>query len=717
MKRKNIKIFFIFIFLFSFPIILNAESLDECIVNSEYLKWEQLPIEQKEKTIAPPYCDPNKNFSPLKTNKILNEIDEIFTNGIDSIPPKYSVIETLNPLVKNQMNTGGCWAFATTTLLENASMLKYGKTDIYSPRHIEYSNVKKFKNGQENEYGYSRNPGNGGEYRMSANYLANKRGPVLEKNMPFKNNEDQLIDIEEIMQPVELNVTDTILKTSKYGECDSGGIKKIKEYIMKYGGVGTTLYMDPYNTQYYNRSTGAYFINKQEYSNHAVTIVGWDDDYSKSNFSLSNMPKENGAWIIQNSYGKGFGKNGYNYVSYETFNICTNIFAIKNIKKEFQDNAYIYDKLGTNASYGNRSGTYEGYTMNIFKKDQTKNESIKEITFATNDTGDYEIYLYTGNASRKNISNMEKIGEGKITHAGYLTHVFKEPIYLSNDLKEFSVAIKYMADSNKYPLPVSLKIEGSRHSELKPIPGVSFISYYGNNWEDLSQKQNPGFASIKVFTKTENPKATLGKPIINTTDSNHEITIPLDLKGNCQDKVNVKIFNENDKSIYIEKIYLTPQEIKITLDKNKYIGKFYIQLLINNNLNDEVGIYLSNEIMSQEYKIDPIKKIIYIKPETTKNTLENNTSNVKTSIICNKEFLGTGDMIDNYHIVVKGDVTSDGIVDISDIVKIANSCLDNSISDTYELVASDVTNDNSIDISDVVKISNFALDGKGTLGW
>lgn len=38
------------------------------------------------------------------------------------------------------------------------------------------------------------------------------------------------------------------------------------------------------------------------YVNHAVSIIGWDDNYSKDNFSTK--PTNNGAWIIRNSYGK-----------------------------------------------------------------------------------------------------------------------------------------------------------------------------------------------------------------------------------------------------------------------------------------------------------------------------------------------------------------------------------------------------------------------------
>ena len=48
-----------------------------------------------------------------------------------------------------------------------------------------------------------------------------------------------------------------------------------------------------------------YTWNDAASANHAVTIVGWDDNYPKENFISEHQPPENGAWLVKNSWGSG----------------------------------------------------------------------------------------------------------------------------------------------------------------------------------------------------------------------------------------------------------------------------------------------------------------------------------------------------------------------------------------------------------------------------
>ncbi len=102
---------------------------------------------------------------------------------------------------------------------------------------------------------------------------------------------------------------------------------------------------------YINTDTWSHYTYKYVGTNHAVTIVGWDDDYSKENFlqgsitdddgvAYDRCPPQNGAWIVKNSWGAsgedfpnnddwgvdedGDGKgDGYFYLSYYDQSLST----------------------------------------------------------------------------------------------------------------------------------------------------------------------------------------------------------------------------------------------------------------------------------------------------------------------------------------------------------------------------------------------------------
>ena len=61
---------------------------------------------------------------------------------------------------------------------------------------------------------------------------------------------------------------------------------------------------------------------------------------------------------------------------------------------------------------------------------------------------------------------------------------------------------------------------------------------------------------------------------------------------------------------------------------------------------------------------------------------------------------------------IAGDANGDGVVDVTDIVSIANAILGRP-SNSFDATAADVNGDGSIDVTDIVVIANMILRGNG----
>ncbi len=85
-------------------------------------------------------------------------------------------------------------------------------------------------------------------------------------------------------------------------------VADIKEAICKYGPVAASVTV---SGAFQNYTNGVYFGFASNYaspsSNHAILLVGWDDD--------------KGAWLMKNSWGTDWGEDGYMWIKYNSNNI------------------------------------------------------------------------------------------------------------------------------------------------------------------------------------------------------------------------------------------------------------------------------------------------------------------------------------------------------------------------------------------------------------
>lgn len=336
----------------------------------------------------------------------------------------------------------------------------------------------------------------GGHFIMSTAYFARWGGPLLENQDPYPeytsvgSGFDPSVDEVEVLTdetPV-YHMQNAIWLPMRANALDNDHIKSA---IYTYGGVDA-YYLEAFhfrndeNASIYVPELSQEQISQYGAGGHYVTLVGWDDNYSKDNFSPATPPGD-GAFIFKNSWGEEAGEEGYYYISYYSYNLLQNPGALY-FMEEGTDNyntIYQYDPFGY---VGSLSGEGEIYAANVFTA--KSQEVLRAVSFASIDENiDYEIYV-------EKQGERQKVADGSMRYAGYKT------VRLSNEIplqagEEFKVIVRFSSDSGSIAMPVEYPLKGySQKADSQA--GISWISDDGETWEDLYKfKANP---CIKAFT-------------------------------------------------------------------------------------------------------------------------------------------------------------------------------------------------------------------------
>lgn len=252
-------------------------------------------------------------------------------------------------------------------------------------------------------------------------------------------------------------------KDGKYS-LNEDGLNAIKSELSK--GHGVSLGVKSMHPGFNSKNNAAYYSGNDS-PDHAVTVVGYDDDFSKDKFTLKNddgeviegsTPPENGAFIIKNSWGlvnfDGGADDGYLYLSYYDHSITaalSYVFDNDGAVKYSSPNYDQYDLMMTNW-YGSTDFEGETKTANVF--DAEEDERLYQIAYTTSSPKtevSYEIY--------KNVEDSNP-SSGALLEKGVNCHSFGG--YYKIDLKgEYE-----LKKGEKYSIVLTMKCVTGENGEM-----------------------------------------------------------------------------------------------------------------------------------------------------------------------------------------------------------------------------------------------------------
>jgi C1A family cysteine protease len=180
--------------------------------------------------------------------------------------------------VKNQGSCGSCWAFAAIGLMEAMIIKKDGVELDLSEQHLVSCNT----------WGWGCNGG------LWPSDMLVDPGAMMEDCFPYTATDAPCNDT----CPTPYAIASWAFVTADY---EVPTVEDIKLAIYTHGAVQAGIFVD----RWFQAYTGG-VLNRckrnPRWTNHAIILCGWDD--------------AKGAWLLKNSWGTGWGEDGYMWVSY-----------------------------------------------------------------------------------------------------------------------------------------------------------------------------------------------------------------------------------------------------------------------------------------------------------------------------------------------------------------------------------------------------------------
>ena len=472
------------------------------------------------------------------------------SEGVSAVPTKYDLRDRQRvSLIRDQGSYGTCWAFAAIAAMESTA-LSHGVADNKATLDMSEYNVaymafddRTFADplgGTDGDNTYTDDMtealSRGGNQTMVFRAMSKWAGMVNESDCAYPDATATRYSYDASkLQYILTGVRQINMQDRDY----------VKKAVMENGAASMYYYdSDIYaNNEYY-------YNYKIKSTNHAVTIVGWDDTISRDNFKSTDsdgteyVPEGDGAWLIKNSWGSSNYRTngGYMWISYYDLSANSgNATYYEVAKKDSYDYNYQYDG-NTEIGYGLIGSTGADFILankyaNVFTvKKGTGTQKLDAVAFGVKDANtSYSIQIYknpalniedangtiTGNTDNPESGTplLDTPVTGKTTFAGYYTVNMPSTVKLDEG-DTFAVVITFDDETSMDYSYIFSDTAGStsvsRNNESYYAPSGKLVDMYETYLKKYSINMCIKAFTSKVSDKLSVPQITKAE----STDNN-----------------------------------------------------------------------------------------------------------------------------------------------------------------------------------------------------
>jgi C1A family cysteine protease len=354
--------------------------------------------------------------------------------------------------VKNQGGLGTCWAFAVCGAMESDLLMSGGPSSDFSENNLA------------NHAGFDLGTNDGGDESMAIAYMSRLAGPGSEADDPYYGWDNHTT------APTTIPMQRFLQESNFYTTPNA-----IKNALMTVGAVCTSLY---WTGGSYRSSDYTYYYSGSTLVNHAVDIVGWDDNKATAGGT--------GAWLCKNSWG-AWGNQGYFWLSYQDTEGGKYGASFETAPPNVVSAVY------THAPHGEVGVVNAPLSCSVF--DTTQAQALKSVGFYTQQDGaGYEIRVYDHWVNGSPSGLLETV-DGTIAYQGY--HVVDLPSLVGMGAGNDFVIYVGITDGGTYMQAIDDSYPG--YTTDIANPGGSFYSFDGVTWTDLQTFDGTASFAVNAY--------------------------------------------------------------------------------------------------------------------------------------------------------------------------------------------------------------------------